>query len=368
MNGACCPAVRFAYLGFVGALALGSLSAAWAGAPCGLTCPLPVTQDTDPGQCGAVVNFAAPATTGTCGPIVCTPPSGSFFPEGPTVVQCSEQVTQTTVYSTGNITLPVPSAGTTGSASVNITVPDAGTITDVDVRVRLNHTFDGDLEIRLVHPDSTAVLLSENRGGGGDNFGSGANDCSGTPTVFDDEAATAISAGSAPFAGSFQPDQPLSGLDGKGSAGTWQLQIDDEVGGDSGTLFCVSLVITRFGPGGAACSFSVTVNDNEPPAITCPADHTAAQGPFNFPPPTTDDNCPDETVACVPPSGSVFPPGPTPVTCTATDESGNTATCSFIVTGQAIAIPTLSAWSRMTLLLLLAGVGLVLLHRLSPRA
>ena len=44
------------------------------------------------------------------------------------------------------------------------------------------------------------------------------------------------------------------------------------------------------------------------------------------------DNCPGATVVCSPASGSCFPIGSTPVTCTAMDASGNTATCSFAVT------------------------------------
>jgi hypothetical protein len=47
--------------------------------------------------------------------------------------------------------------------------------------------------------------------------------------------------------------------------------------------------------------------------------------------PAVADDCPGATVACVPPSGSVFTVGMTTVTCTATDASGNTATCSFAV-------------------------------------
>src|SRR5678815_3263159 len=47
---------------------------------------------------------------------------------------------------------------------------------------------------------------------------------------------------------------------------------------------------------------------------------------------TTNDNCPGTTVVCAPPSGSCFPVGVTTVTCTATDQAGNTATCSFTVT------------------------------------
>jgi hypothetical protein len=38
------------------------------------------------------------------------------------------------------------------------------------------------------------------------------------------------------------------------------------------------------------------------------------------------------SLVCVPPSGSHFPRGTTLVTCTATDFSGNQATCRFPVT------------------------------------
>jgi len=51
----------------------------------------------------------------------------------------------------------------------------------------------------------------------------------------------------------------------------------------------------------------------------------------NYPPPVVTDNCPGVGVVCTPPSGSCFPLGTTTVTCTATDTSGNTATCTFKV-------------------------------------
>lgn len=56
---------------------------------------------------------------------------------------------------------------------------------------------------------------------------------------------------------------------------------------------------------------------------------TSAQ--VNFVNPAATDDCPGVTVACNPPSGSNFPVGSTSVTCTATDVSGNHATCSFAV-------------------------------------
>ena len=124
-------------------------------------------------------------------------------------------------------------------------VTDTGTIGDVNVSVRLNHTFDGDLLLRLIAPDGTEVNLANNRGGAGDNFGAGANDCSGTPTVFDDSAGSPIGSGVAPFAGTFRPENPLAALNGKEMNGTWKLRVTDTAALDVGTVGCVQLELRR---------------------------------------------------------------------------------------------------------------------------
>jgi hypothetical protein len=154
-------------------------------APCTITCPANQTQQNDPNQCGAVVTYPAPTTVGTCGTVVCSPASGSFFPVGTTTVTCK----------------------------------------------------------------------SNNNAG---------------------------------------PE---------------------------------------------SCTFTVTVNDTQLPIITCPGSvnstatascpiATGALANFTV---TASDNCPGVTVVCIPPSGSTFPVGTTSVTCTATDASGNKASCSFTV-------------------------------------
>lgn len=149
-------------------------------------------------------------------------------------------------YTSNAVNVPIPASGTQGDmAEQTIAVGDAGQVQDVNVRIRLNHTFDGDLVISLVAPDGTVVTLASARGSSGDNFGSGSNDCSGTPTVFDDAAATPISSGTAPFAGTFRPDGSLAALNGKAVNGNWRLRITDTASGDSGTLFCWSLEIMR---------------------------------------------------------------------------------------------------------------------------
>ncbi|HJQ23244.1 MAG TPA: HYR domain-containing protein [Blastocatellia bacterium] len=92
----------------------------------------------------------------------------------------------------------------------------------------------------------------------------------------------------------------------------------------------------------STCSFTVTVADAEPPKLTCPANVTAltpqnvcpspACAVVNFAPPAATDNCAVQSVVCNPSPGSCMPLGTTAVTCTATDTSGNTASCSFTVT------------------------------------
>ncbi len=243
-------------------------SCAIIGGGCQLTCPADqLVTATD--AMGAVVNYPAPTDNGQCGPITCVPPSGSSFPVGTTTVICTApdnvpndpSGTVTTVYSSGNIAVPIPDNNPSG-ASVMINVPDTGTVMDVNVRLRLNHTFDSDLAIGLSHA-SSGNALSNNNGGSGDNYGTGNNDCSGTPTVFDDQAMTSISSGTAPFAGSFIPQSGLSIHNGSDASGLWTLTAVDNAGLDTGTIGCVELEITRDvtgGGGGAQCAFNVTVS------------------------------------------------------------------------------------------------------------
>lgn len=83
----------------------------------------------------------------------------------------------------------------------------------------------------------------------------------------------------------------------------------------------------------------VLVPDTTPPVIACPRDTTVgcAQDSlqYNFKVTAADECDETPTVTSVPASGSFFKVGPTLVTVTAKDRSGNTATCTFTVTVQA---------------------------------
>ncbi|MBK7789117.1 MAG: HYR domain-containing protein [Saprospiraceae bacterium] len=90
----------------------------------------------------------------------------------------------------------------------------------------------------------------------------------------------------------------------------------------------------------AACSFTVTVTDNEDPQITCPASSTVdtdvnmCSAVVNYTSPVGTDNCggslTTQTAGLT--SGSMFPLGVTTNTFVVTDGAGNTAQCSFTVT------------------------------------
>ncbi|MCI0745114.1 MAG: DUF5011 domain-containing protein, partial [Verrucomicrobia subdivision 3 bacterium] len=87
----------------------------------------------------------------------------------------------------------------------------------------------------------------------------------------------------------------------------------------------------------ANCTFNVIVTDDDPPAMTAPADMMVPCSldpvvAVTFANPVASDNCGLATIVCEPPSGSTFPVGTTTVTCTATDPSGNNTSCSFNVT------------------------------------
>jgi len=117
-----------------------------------------------------------------------------------------------------------------------ITVPGGGQVVDVDLGITITHSNVRELYIYLISPAGTRVPLVRGLDLPGANF---------TGTVFDDEAATAITAGTAPFTGRYRPMRPLSDFDGEGVQGTWRLQITDRVKANRGTLNNWSLTITR---------------------------------------------------------------------------------------------------------------------------
>jgi subtilisin-like proprotein convertase family protein len=133
-----------------------------------------------------------------------------------------------------NITTPFTSTnGTSGSISdltnLDRTIVVSGTNVNANqltsLTLNLTHTFTGDLDITLIAPNGSSIDLSSDNGSTGDNY---------TNTVFS-TSGTAITAGTAPFTGTFTPEQPFSNLTGSAD-GTWTLRIYDDASGDVGTF------------------------------------------------------------------------------------------------------------------------------------
>jgi hypothetical protein len=90
---------------------------------------------------------------------------------------------------------------TPAGVAVNLPISGVtGEIVDVNVRVSVSHFWVSDIALELVSPKGTVVSLANRRGGTAEDY---------SGTVFDDEAPRGITTGSAPFAGSFRPEQPL---------------------------------------------------------------------------------------------------------------------------------------------------------------
>jgi hypothetical protein len=110
----------------------------------------------------------------------------------------------------------------------------------------------------------------------------------------------------------------------------------------------------------ASCSFTVTIEDNEPPIISCPADITvsaasnACTAAVTVPlPPVVTDNCTAAPVVTYALSGATtstgtgaatgtYNAGVTIVTYTATDAAGNSAVCEMTVTVVENILPTIT--------------------------
>ena len=109
----------------------------------------------------------------------------------------------------------------------------------------------------------------------------------------------------------------------------------------SGSLFPVGLTrvvcSAQSGSNSASASFMVEVIDDTPPVLTCPSNLIVAaqseRGAVVTFTATGRDNCaPQVRVRCTPASGSVFPVGQTQVFCEGTDGHGNVGQCTFTVT------------------------------------
>ncbi|MFZ2725311.1 MAG: proprotein convertase P-domain-containing protein [Methylococcaceae bacterium] len=122
-------------------------------------------------------------------------------------------------FSSGSVNKAITDNNTTGITS-NINVPITGIIKDVNLSFDISHTWDSELIVSLAHNSQSAVIANQ-IGSSGDNFSN---------TTVDDEASTNIIGGSAPFTGTYQPENALSVFDNDSVSGIWSMNVSDNYG------------------------------------------------------------------------------------------------------------------------------------------
>ena len=127
----------------------------------------------------------------------------------------------------------IPDNLATGISSI-ISSTENKKITKVEVKVKITHQWVGDLSLYLISPSGTIVQLSEEIGEDGSGYDN---------TTFDDDAATSVQLGVAPYVGTYRPQNSLSKFNGENSIGNWSLKVVDGGFGDIGNIVSWSIEI-----------------------------------------------------------------------------------------------------------------------------
>ncbi|MGV8945360.1 MAG: reprolysin-like metallopeptidase, partial [Lutibacter sp.] len=125
-----------------------------------------------------------------------------------------------------DVPLNIPDYNATGISS-KIFIGNNKKIRDVNVTVNITHTWIGDLDLMLISPAGTSVLLVASRYDEGTNY---------INTIFDDDASTSIIVGVAPYTGIYRPQGNLSAFNDQFSYGDWSLKAIDTGPDDLGII------------------------------------------------------------------------------------------------------------------------------------
>jgi Fe-S cluster assembly iron-binding protein IscA len=312
-----------------------------------ITCPGNISVNSNPGVCGAVVNYIAPIGTDNCSGSTTAQTlglaSGSTFPVGTTTNKfvvtdasgnqdsCSFTVTVTDNQAP-SITCPANisvnnDAGVCG-AVVTFVAPTGndncpGASTSQTAGLPSGATFPiGTTTNKFVVTDASGNKDS----------------CSFTVTVTDTTKPTIACPATV----------SIANIQGQcGANATWAVPLSSDNCGvasvssshQPGDYFqlgttSVTYTVTDIHGNSATCSFGVVVTDTQAPSIVCPqaitfsANSSGCNYTGSLIPPTASDNCTGPVTVSGPVPAGPYSVGTTTVTWTATDSTGNTSTCT----------------------------------------
>lgn len=317
-------------------------------------CPSDTIVNTDPGTCGAVVNYTMDSGSGSGQPVqtIATRPGNHV-----NLKDCPKNSwydVTTISFSPSN----VPGTATGSDVTVE------------DIYLEIDHKRVSDLVVDLESPTGTVVRLIERPGITGlwgsngcdkDDIdahfipgtgNSAENDCSGnkpviggTYTAHDGYNLSSLNDGSNPNGTWILRIYDLENKK-KGKLRSWAItfnttssNITQTAGLPSGSVFPVGTTQNTFEKPDSlgnlqSCSFNVTVVDNEAPQINCPSDITNCASTISWDAPTASDACGIASVSQTggPATGSTLAMGSHTISYEAMDNHGNSSSCSFTVT------------------------------------
>lgn len=314
-----------------------------------ITCPDDITLPNSPGICGAIVNYDLPEASDACGEVTLSliegPVSGAEFPLGVTTV----------TYEATDI------SGNTASCSFQVTINDEeAPVFECPVPVVQINTDEGtceavytfDLPVVTDNCEVAALVQVEGPASGTslafgetsfsftatDNAGNEST-CTYVVEVIDNEAPV-IEGCPGDFEVFVGDDNCSIVLDFESPSATDNCsvnleQVSGPAAGETLSPGDYTLSFEAIDPSGnvSSCSFTVSVLDTIAPEFACPDTLQSCASEVTFDAPIATDNCTVVDVIQIegPASGSLFPLGSSTVAFEATDASGNTSTCSFVI-------------------------------------
>ncbi|MFK7807830.1 MAG: T9SS type A sorting domain-containing protein [Saprospiraceae bacterium] len=158
------------------------------------------------------------------------------------------------------------------TASSNFSIPVSGLDgtqlgTDIilqEVRFIITHTWNNDLDIKLISPSGVSIDLSTDNGSGADNYGDPSDNTCSSYTSLSMNACLSIEDGVAPFIGNYIPEEDFANFnDNSNPQGVWTLQACDDSANDMGFLHFAELVFAEMScpPASALVANTITEDD-----------------------------------------------------------------------------------------------------------